>query len=270
MDRSDIEASVEAHYARSDIAAKIISSLGLTAAEPGAVPVEALFPADQLHHGGIKLTEAMARAAGITKDLHVLDAGSGIGGSARFLAARFGYTVHGIDLSPDFVEAAQALDILTGLESQITHQAGSILDLPFEDATFDAIWCQNVTMNIADKPRLFAEAKRVLKPGGTYVLSHLGRGAGGPIDYPLPWAMTEDTSFITPRAEMMALMSDAGFTQALDHQQSRPPAKPRPAQSPQVTNAPAMGQDMQKRSDNFARAAAAGTLIPMLITATRS
>ena len=37
---------------------------------------------------------------------------------------------------------------------------------PFEEATFDVVWTQGMFMNIADKPRLFAEAYRVLRPGG--------------------------------------------------------------------------------------------------------
>jgi ubiquinone/menaquinone biosynthesis C-methylase UbiE len=48
----------------------------------------------------------------------------------------------------------------------VAFRHGNALDLPFEEAICDAVWTQGVLMNIADKSRFFAEAYRVLRPGG--------------------------------------------------------------------------------------------------------
>jgi len=45
-----------------------------------------------------------------------------------------------------------------------------VLDLPFADGAFDVVISQHVQMNIADKARLYAEAWRVLAPGGRLAL----------------------------------------------------------------------------------------------------
>jgi SAM-dependent methyltransferase len=69
----------------------------------------------------------------------------------------------------------------------------------------------NVSMNIADKARLYGEIRRVLKPGGWLLLSELARGEGPELDYPTPWAASAATSFLsTPDATWRAL-THAGF-----------------------------------------------------------
>ena len=50
-------------------------------------------------------------------------------------------------------------------------------------------------MNVADKARMFAEAHRVLAPGGRYAISHAARGPAGEPHYPLPWAADPTYSF---------------------------------------------------------------------------
>lgn len=265
MASSKIEELVETHYTRGNLTNKILAALDLGAAAPGTVPVESLHPVDQLHHGGIGLTRNMARAAGLTSAQVVLDAGSGIGGSARHLADQFGCTVYATDLSREFIETAKALDALVGLTGKIEHRAGSVLDLPYDDATFDVVWCQNVTMNVADKPTMFAEAYRVLKPGGVYVISHFGEGNGETIDFPLPWAMTAETSFTTRPDEMMKHLSDAGFDSVISHDSA--PAPPPPSKDGQPDDSVAMGADMGLRRQNSSAAVADGRLVPVILTA---
>ena len=58
------------------------------------------------------------------------------------------------------------LTACVGLQERTVFRHGSALDLPFEAATFEAVWTQGVLMNISDKARFFAEAFRVLRPGG--------------------------------------------------------------------------------------------------------
>lgn len=264
MTDNPTEARVAAHYARADLTRRILDALAAAGIEP--VTPEALSPLDHLHHGGLGLTQRLVRLAGIKPAMRVLDAGSGVGGPARYLAQSLGCRIDCIDLSPDFVATAQDLDRLTGLADLITQQTGSVTALPYADASFDAAISMNVTMNIADKPAMFAEVFRTLRPGGTFAFTHLA-GGRQPIDYPTPWAMTAETSFVASPAEIAQLLSDAGFRQITDHAKDAP-LPPPPADS-LLDDSIAMGADMPLRRANVMRAVQDGRLIPMMVTARR-
>ena len=267
MEHADIEKKVAGHYTQGNVTARIVEALRLQPSDHGRVSVETLFPVDQLHHGGLALTENMAKLAGIGPNTKVLDAGSGIGGAARYLADRFGCAIDAIDLCEEYVGTAQELDKIVGLQGKIAHRAGSVTELPFPDKTFDVVWSQNVTMNVPDKAAMFAEAFRVLRPGGVYVFSHMAETGRGSIDYPLPWAMTADTSFATPSDGMLKGIADAGFDRVTDHAAGAPP--PPPASAVQPQDMFAMGDDMPQRRANGGRAVEGGRLIPMLVIAYR-
>ena len=123
---------------------------------------------DQFHTRGLAATAELAKLAGITADMSVLDVGSGVGGPARFLAATYGCRVTGVDLSEPFVDAARYLTERTGQSGQVSFQTASALELPFDDGRFDVVLLQHVAMNISDRARLYREIRRVLKPGGRF------------------------------------------------------------------------------------------------------
>jgi ubiquinone/menaquinone biosynthesis C-methylase UbiE len=140
----------------------------------------------------------------------LLDIGSGIGGPARWVAAKCGVQVTGVDLTPEFCAAAEALNRATGLADRVTIRNGSALALPVADASFDRAYSQNVIMNIADKRGFYREAFRALRPGGTLALSNLCSGVGEVV-YPVPWAETAATSFLASADEMDGDLRAAGF-----------------------------------------------------------
>ncbi len=84
-----------------------------------------------------------------------------------------------------FVDTAVRLTEHCGLRSKISFRQGDVADLPFGDESFDIVWRQNVTMNVEDKPRLFAEAFRVLRPGRRYTFSHAAGDPGPQSSGPL-------------------------------------------------------------------------------------
>lgn len=143
--------------------------------------------------------------------MHVLDAGSGLGGTSRHLAAEHGCRVSGIDLTPGYVAVAKALTELTGLTDACDFRVGSVLDLPFEDGLFDAAVSFHVAMNIADRAGFYGEVARVLKPGAAFCIFDVMKGTGDGLPYPVPWAETGETSFLMTPAETRALLEDAGF-----------------------------------------------------------
>ena len=107
--------------------------------------------------------------AALRKGETVLDLGCGAGVDC-FLAheavgAR-GFVV-GVDMTPAMLAKARAGAEARGLRSdQLEFRLGEIENLPAGDATFDVV-VSNCVVNLSpDKPRVFREALRVLKPGG--------------------------------------------------------------------------------------------------------
>jgi SAM-dependent methyltransferase len=143
--------------------------------------------------------------------MHLLDVGSGIGGPARTFAEAHDCRVTGVDLTPEFVQAADALTRRCGLSDRVSFREASALALPFAEASFDRATLIHVGMNIEDKAGLFAEVRRVLKPDARFGVYDIMRVSDAEIPYPMPWAATESTSFVEPPETYRRLLSAAGF-----------------------------------------------------------
>src|ERR1700759_15105 len=91
----------------------------------------------------------------ITTETRVLDAGSGIGGSARFIADRYGCAVTAVDLTEEYCGINSWLNQLVGLSRQIAVHHADVTNLPFSDGSFDVAVSQHVQMNVVDKGRLY-------------------------------------------------------------------------------------------------------------------
>jgi sarcosine/dimethylglycine N-methyltransferase len=115
---------------------------------------------DRFRTRGLAASAQLAELVGVTADKSVLDIGSGAGGPARYRAATYGCRVTGVDLSEPFVDAARYLTERTGLGGQVSFQAASALELPFDDGGFGVVALQHVAMNVADRPRLHTCARR--------------------------------------------------------------------------------------------------------------
>lgn len=121
-------------------------------------------------------------------------------------------TVTGIDLTDEYCRTAAMLSAKVGLTDLVDYRQGDATHLPFDDGVFDVVWTEHVAMNIPDKPRLYKEMNRVLKPGGTLAIYDVLAGPSGPVLFPVPWARTPDTSFLVQPNELRKLLEDAGFT----------------------------------------------------------
>jgi SAM-dependent methyltransferase len=209
---SDGFEGVRDHYRATGLTERLKAVLG---PEQQRLTPQQLGALDQFHTRGLAATAELARLAGITADMSVLDVGSGVGGPARFLAANHGCHVTGVDLSEPFVEAARYLTGRTGQGGQVSFECASALTLPFGDGRFDAVFLQHVAMNIADRARLYREIRRVLKRGGRFATYDVVLNGGEPHYpvpyYPVPWARTPATSFLLTAAATREAIEPAGF-----------------------------------------------------------
>jgi sarcosine/dimethylglycine N-methyltransferase len=207
---SDVLEGVRAHYRPTGLIDSLKTALAVFGPEDQRLTPRQLASVDHFHTRGLAATAELARLAGITAEMSVLDVGAGVGGPARFLAATCGCKVIGIDLSEPFVHAARYLTARTGQSDEVSFETASALELPFADERFDVVVLQHVAMNIAERALLYREIRRVLKPGGRFATFDVVVEKGEP-HYPVPWAMSGATSFLLTAPETRAAIEAAGF-----------------------------------------------------------
>ena len=151
--------------------------------------------------------------AALKRGESVVDLGSG-GGFDCFLAARevgSGGHVIGVDMTPDMLSKARA-NALKGKFENVEFRLGEIEHLPVADATADVI-ISNCVINLSpDKPQVFRDAFRVLKPGGRLAVSDVVA------TMELPERMRQDAVLIAGCIgsaslieDLEKMMQDAGF-----------------------------------------------------------
>lgn len=208
---NQVNEAIQTHYSRQDVGTVILAALEKAGKDLNRLTLEDLAPIDEFHIRGRAATLELARAAGLDANKHVLDVGSGVGGTSRCLAKEFGCYVTGIDLTDEYCRAATMLSAKVGLTDLVDYHQGDATNLPFNDGRFDVVWTEHVAMNIPDKLRLYKEMHRVLKPGGTLAIYDVLAGPSGPVLFPVPWARTPDTSFLVQPGELRRLLEEAGF-----------------------------------------------------------
>jgi SAM-dependent methyltransferase len=99
----------------------------------------------------------------------VLEVAAGTGVVTRALAAALpaGVSIVATDLNQAMLDQAAAV----GTERAVEWRQADAMELPFPDETFDAVVCQFGAMFFPEKSKAFSEARRVLRPGGTFIFS---------------------------------------------------------------------------------------------------
>jgi len=114
-------------------------------------------------------------------------------------------------LTSEYVETARMLSSRVGLEGRTEFHEASALALPFEDASFDAVWTEHAQMNIADKRGFYSEMARVLRPGGKLLFHDVFAGEGGDVVFPVPWAQDASISHLATPSELRKLLEATGL-----------------------------------------------------------
>lgn len=272
---SNIKQVHQAEYAAPNLGARIVAALEDAGIHPDDWVPDVLGPADQIHGGGLAQTKAHAEMVDITPDMYLLDIGCGIGGPARYFAWAYDVHVYGIDLTDEYIEAAQLLTEKVGLSDQVFFEVGDATKLPYEDGEFDMAWAMNVTMNIEDRAGFYAGVHRVLKPGGKFCISEAGLGPGGAPYYPLTWARDPEYSFLLPPDDMRGLLEESGFriVEWVDETSrreasadGRPAAEAKPVDTP-LTIQMTRGDDYLDRRKNSGRSFKEGRLTNIMLVA---
>ena len=202
--------SIENHYLVNNLYGNILEKLQSIGVEINEVKRTDLSSVDEFHVRGLEVSKELAQYI-TSNNLKVLDVGCGLGGPARMLADEKNCVVTGLDLSQEFIETAKALSKLVNLDSNTTFLKGDALDLPFERNSFDIVWTQHVQMNISEKKKFYSEIFRVLKTGGKFLYYDILKSSDNEINYPMPWASSEDLSHLINIVELEKILSSIGF-----------------------------------------------------------
>lgn len=275
MAASSSSGPIESHYASRSLVETVLAAVDAAGLPPGPLKTSDLAPLDQFHVRGLPATKELAAMAGVDAGTRVLDVGSGIGGPSRHLAESFGCEVVGVDLTDEYCRVAEALTARTGLAGKVTFRTADALNLPFQDTSFDVVWTQHVAMNIADRPRLYSEMHRVLKPGGRLALYDAIAIDGKEPIYPVPWARDPSTSFLLTAEATRAVLAESGFTIRTWRDVSEEArlwfaAQKPPAQPPKLGIHLLMGPDFRTMAGNFGRNVTEGRVGLLMAVAEKS
>jgi sarcosine/dimethylglycine N-methyltransferase len=99
------EGQVAKHYASEGITARVLAALRAANGRDVPITADTLAPIDHFHGKGVVATEELAAVLQPKASDRLLDIGCGIGGPARWIAAKYGCPVTGVDLTAEFCGA---------------------------------------------------------------------------------------------------------------------------------------------------------------------
>jgi hypothetical protein len=172
-------------------------------------PLAELLIGDSLHPGGLASTRSLLRVGGLAPGARLLDAGCGLGTSARLAAEAFGLAVDGVDGSARVIALAGS----RARHPRVRWTLADLASLPFADATFDGILAECV-LSTTDRVVALAELARVVRPGGVLLVSDVEvRPSAIPElkEHELIGAALCVTNAWSP-GELAPRLADAGFT----------------------------------------------------------
>lgn len=202
---------IHSYYSPNDLYNRIIDGLNEMGKDLSGLTLEDLHPVDEFHIRGTVATNELINLSGFTSDMHILDVGCGVGGSTRRLSHQIGCCVTGVDLSNEYIDAAQRLTQLFDMQERVKFHAASALDLPFEDNSFDGVWSIQMGMNVEDKLSWLKELRRVVKPQGRVVLYEVCANKNTPVYFPVPWAQDSSISYLVEPDLFREVITSAGF-----------------------------------------------------------
>ena len=116
--------------------------------------------------------KSMMGKLGVTSSSHVLEVGSGAGGTAVFLAQEYSCQVTGVDLNPNGIETGTKLAKLEGVDGSVSFKViDASKPLPYAEGSFDAVFCNDTMCHIPGRQSVLEDWRRVLKRGGQMIFT---------------------------------------------------------------------------------------------------
>lgn len=116
-----------------------------------------------------------------------------------------------VDLTAEFCRVGAELTEFTGLTDKVSFHNASATETGLGSESFDLAWMQNEGMNIEDREGLYREIRRLLKPGGRFILQAIFAADGVAPRCPTPWARSAEQSFLRSPESVLRLLLDTGF-----------------------------------------------------------
>jgi len=121
----------------------------------------------QLHVGGMSASIDLAERAGIGAGLRGIDLCCGVGGGMRVLVRfRNVASMIGVDITERNIERARELSLTEVLADRMEFKVGDACQSGLPAAGADFVWGEDAWCYVPDKPKLIAEAARLVRPGG--------------------------------------------------------------------------------------------------------
>ncbi|TVQ28514.1 MAG: methyltransferase domain-containing protein [Spirochaetaceae bacterium] len=128
-------------------------------------------PEETIRDASRRTVATMAEQVKLSAADSVIDLGAGYGGSARYLAARYGCRVTCLNVSEVQNSRNRKLTAEQNLTGQITVVYGDFENLPYSDESFSVVWSQDALLHSGNRAAVMTEAARVCKSGGTIVFT---------------------------------------------------------------------------------------------------
>jgi len=136
--------------------------------------------------------ERLARAVAASSPVDILETAAGTGALTRALAQTCPQAqITATDLNQPMLASASAHPDFVGDGKAVDWQQADALDLPFDDQSFDAVACQFGVMFFPDRVRGYSEARRVLRPGGSFYFNAWDRIENNAVAFVIETALIE-------------------------------------------------------------------------------
>ncbi|MFT4586980.1 MAG: SAM-dependent methyltransferase [Candidatus Binatia bacterium] len=146
-----------------------------------ANPSTRIEAAEEFARAGDAMSALVIDAAKLTDGASVLDAGCGFGGTLRQLSEQdLELKLTGLNIDPRQIHRARSQQVSVDESGvHIGHTCGDATEMPFADESFDAVLALELTCHFEERAPFFAEARRVLRPGGRLVVADYA--SSGPV-----------------------------------------------------------------------------------------